>query len=95
MSCAEWFTSVDSRRLSTVELKWKAFLAVDSGACRTCLSDGACERCFAAYIISSLRHPVLPVDAYGSLIRTLSPYFLFAFAEYPGAFFCRRGIFLP
>eukprot|EP00959_Pyramimonas_sp_CCMP1952_P175084 3658741-Pyramimonas_sp.AAC.2 len=30
---AEWYTSVDSRlRLSTVELKLKAFLAVDSGA---------------------------------------------------------------
>eukprot|EP00976_Prorocentrum_cordatum_P102394 1193029-Prorocentrum_minimum.AAC.1 len=27
---AEWYTSVDSRRLSTVELKSKAFLAVDS-----------------------------------------------------------------
>ena len=33
MRCAEWYTSVDSRRLSTVELKSKAFLAVDSGAC--------------------------------------------------------------
>ena len=32
MPCAEWYTSVDSRRLSTVELKSKAFLAVDSGA---------------------------------------------------------------
>eukprot|EP00959_Pyramimonas_sp_CCMP1952_P256060 5348242-Pyramimonas_sp.AAC.2 len=33
ISCAEWYTSVDSRRLSTVdELKSKAFLAVDSGA---------------------------------------------------------------
>eukprot|EP00976_Prorocentrum_cordatum_P067312 1178691-Prorocentrum_minimum.AAC.1 len=32
MSCAEWYTSVDSQRLSTVELKSKAFLAVDSGA---------------------------------------------------------------
>eukprot|EP00976_Prorocentrum_cordatum_P062038 1176559-Prorocentrum_minimum.AAC.2 len=31
-TCAEWNTSVDSRRLSTVELKSKAFLAVDSGA---------------------------------------------------------------
>eukprot|EP00959_Pyramimonas_sp_CCMP1952_P033273 698215-Pyramimonas_sp.AAC.1 len=31
MPCAEWYTSVDSRRLSTVELKSKAFLAVDSG----------------------------------------------------------------
>eukprot|EP00976_Prorocentrum_cordatum_P082337 1184772-Prorocentrum_minimum.AAC.3 len=28
--CAEWYTSVDSRRLSTVELKSIAFLAVDS-----------------------------------------------------------------
>eukprot|EP00976_Prorocentrum_cordatum_P074757 1181637-Prorocentrum_minimum.AAC.1 len=28
----EWYTRVDSRRLSTVELKSKAFLAVDSGA---------------------------------------------------------------
>eukprot|EP00976_Prorocentrum_cordatum_P065874 1178086-Prorocentrum_minimum.AAC.1 len=35
MPCAEWYTSVDSRRLSTVELKSKAFLAVDSGACCT------------------------------------------------------------
>eukprot|EP00976_Prorocentrum_cordatum_P117503 1196317-Prorocentrum_minimum.AAC.1 len=34
MPCVEWYTSVDSRRLSTVELKSKAFLAVDSGACR-------------------------------------------------------------
>eukprot|EP00959_Pyramimonas_sp_CCMP1952_P127746 2671966-Pyramimonas_sp.AAC.1 len=34
MLCAEWFTSVDSRRLPTVELKSKAFLAVDSGARR-------------------------------------------------------------
>eukprot|EP00976_Prorocentrum_cordatum_P063776 1177219-Prorocentrum_minimum.AAC.5 len=33
MPCTEWYTSVDSRRLSTVELKLKAFLAVDSGAC--------------------------------------------------------------
>eukprot|EP00976_Prorocentrum_cordatum_P092037 1188765-Prorocentrum_minimum.AAC.4 len=33
MPCAEWYTSVDSRRLLTVELKSKAFLAVDSGAC--------------------------------------------------------------
>eukprot|EP00976_Prorocentrum_cordatum_P092644 1189036-Prorocentrum_minimum.AAC.1 len=33
MPCAEWYASVDSRRLSTVELKSKAFLAVDSGAC--------------------------------------------------------------
>eukprot|EP00976_Prorocentrum_cordatum_P063372 1177069-Prorocentrum_minimum.AAC.1 len=32
MPCAEWYTSVDGRRLSTVELKSKAFLAVDSGA---------------------------------------------------------------
>eukprot|EP00959_Pyramimonas_sp_CCMP1952_P095537 1997462-Pyramimonas_sp.AAC.2 len=32
MSCAEWYTSVDSRRLWTVEFKLKAFLAVDSGA---------------------------------------------------------------
>eukprot|EP00976_Prorocentrum_cordatum_P092639 1189034-Prorocentrum_minimum.AAC.6 len=32
MPCAEWFTSVDSRRLPTVELKSMAFLAVDSGA---------------------------------------------------------------
>eukprot|EP00976_Prorocentrum_cordatum_P088266 1187240-Prorocentrum_minimum.AAC.7 len=32
MPCAEWYNSVDSRRLSTVELKSKAFLAVDSGA---------------------------------------------------------------
>eukprot|EP00976_Prorocentrum_cordatum_P095512 1190201-Prorocentrum_minimum.AAC.1 len=30
--CAEWFTSVDSRQSPTVELKSKAFLAVDSGA---------------------------------------------------------------
>eukprot|EP00976_Prorocentrum_cordatum_P096045 1190404-Prorocentrum_minimum.AAC.1 len=30
--CFEWYTSVDSRRLSTVEFKSKAFLAVDSGA---------------------------------------------------------------
>eukprot|EP00976_Prorocentrum_cordatum_P034953 710926-Prorocentrum_minimum.AAC.1 len=35
MPCAEWYTSVDSRRLSTVECKSKAFLAVDSGACIT------------------------------------------------------------
>eukprot|EP00976_Prorocentrum_cordatum_P092859 1189125-Prorocentrum_minimum.AAC.2 len=34
MPCAECYASVDSRRLSTVELKSKAFLAVDSGACR-------------------------------------------------------------
>eukprot|EP00959_Pyramimonas_sp_CCMP1952_P439979 9211420-Pyramimonas_sp.AAC.1 len=27
MPCAEWYTSVDSRRLSTVKLKSKAFLA--------------------------------------------------------------------
>eukprot|EP00976_Prorocentrum_cordatum_P077852 1182858-Prorocentrum_minimum.AAC.1 len=32
MMCAEWYTSVDSRRLSTVESKSKAFLAVDSRA---------------------------------------------------------------
>eukprot|EP00976_Prorocentrum_cordatum_P078212 1183010-Prorocentrum_minimum.AAC.1 len=33
MPCAEWYTSVvDSRQLSTVELKSKAFLAVGSGA---------------------------------------------------------------
>eukprot|EP00959_Pyramimonas_sp_CCMP1952_P350642 7346332-Pyramimonas_sp.AAC.1 len=32
MPCAGWYTSVDSRRPSTVELKPKAFLAVDSGA---------------------------------------------------------------
>eukprot|EP00959_Pyramimonas_sp_CCMP1952_P336439 7044832-Pyramimonas_sp.AAC.1 len=32
MLCAEWYTSVDRRRLSTVELKSKAFSAVDSGA---------------------------------------------------------------
>eukprot|EP00976_Prorocentrum_cordatum_P032429 659409-Prorocentrum_minimum.AAC.1 len=31
MPCAEWYTSVDCR-LSTVELKSKAFLAVDSRA---------------------------------------------------------------
>eukprot|EP00976_Prorocentrum_cordatum_P115401 1196003-Prorocentrum_minimum.AAC.5 len=36
MSCAEWFSSVDNRRLSTVELKSKAFLAVDSGAWDAC-----------------------------------------------------------
>eukprot|EP00976_Prorocentrum_cordatum_P102529 1193091-Prorocentrum_minimum.AAC.2 len=30
--CAEWYTSVDGIRLPTVELKSKAFLAVDSGA---------------------------------------------------------------
>eukprot|EP00959_Pyramimonas_sp_CCMP1952_P018990 401402-Pyramimonas_sp.AAC.1 len=34
MACPEWYTSVDSRRLSTAELKSKAFSAVDSGACR-------------------------------------------------------------
>ena len=39
MPCAEWYTSVDSRRLSTVELKSKAFLAVDSGACRLRVSQ--------------------------------------------------------
>eukprot|EP00976_Prorocentrum_cordatum_P082070 1184674-Prorocentrum_minimum.AAC.4 len=33
MPCAEWYTSVESRRQSTVELKSKAFLVVDSGAC--------------------------------------------------------------
>eukprot|EP00959_Pyramimonas_sp_CCMP1952_P401062 8404061-Pyramimonas_sp.AAC.1 len=33
MPCAEWCTGVDSQRLSTVELKSKTFLAVDSGAC--------------------------------------------------------------
>eukprot|EP00976_Prorocentrum_cordatum_P000449 9150-Prorocentrum_minimum.AAC.1 len=33
MPCAEWYTSVDSRQPSTVELKSKASLAVDSGAC--------------------------------------------------------------
>eukprot|EP00959_Pyramimonas_sp_CCMP1952_P053267 1114167-Pyramimonas_sp.AAC.1 len=33
MPCAEWYTSVDSQRLSTAELKSKAFWAVDSGAC--------------------------------------------------------------
>eukprot|EP00959_Pyramimonas_sp_CCMP1952_P015847 335169-Pyramimonas_sp.AAC.1 len=33
MPCAEWHTSVDSRRLSNVELKSKTFSAVDSGAC--------------------------------------------------------------
>eukprot|EP00976_Prorocentrum_cordatum_P073373 1181064-Prorocentrum_minimum.AAC.3 len=33
MPCAEWYASVDDgRRLSTVELKPKAFLAVDSRA---------------------------------------------------------------
>eukprot|EP00976_Prorocentrum_cordatum_P011749 236840-Prorocentrum_minimum.AAC.1 len=32
MPCAEWYTSVDSRQVSTVELKSKAFLAVDSRA---------------------------------------------------------------
>eukprot|EP00976_Prorocentrum_cordatum_P085011 1185891-Prorocentrum_minimum.AAC.2 len=32
MPCAKWYTSVDSRRLSTVELTLMAFLAVDSGA---------------------------------------------------------------
>eukprot|EP00959_Pyramimonas_sp_CCMP1952_P005548 116589-Pyramimonas_sp.AAC.2 len=32
--CAKWYTSVDSRRPSTVELKSEAFLAVDSGAWR-------------------------------------------------------------
>eukprot|EP00959_Pyramimonas_sp_CCMP1952_P156582 3274589-Pyramimonas_sp.AAC.1 len=32
MPCTEWHTSVDSQRLSTVDLKLKAFLAVDSGA---------------------------------------------------------------
>eukprot|EP00959_Pyramimonas_sp_CCMP1952_P051758 1082011-Pyramimonas_sp.AAC.1 len=31
--CAEWYTCVDSRRLSTVESTSKAFWAVDSGAC--------------------------------------------------------------
>eukprot|EP00976_Prorocentrum_cordatum_P074565 1181564-Prorocentrum_minimum.AAC.2 len=35
MLCAEWYTSVDSRRLSTVDLKSKAFLAVDYGATTT------------------------------------------------------------
>eukprot|EP00976_Prorocentrum_cordatum_P064568 1177545-Prorocentrum_minimum.AAC.1 len=30
--CDEWYTSVDSRRLSTVELKSTAFWAVNSGA---------------------------------------------------------------
>eukprot|EP00976_Prorocentrum_cordatum_P050329 1015824-Prorocentrum_minimum.AAC.1 len=35
MPCAEWCTSVDSRRLSTVELMSKAFLAVDSGVAGT------------------------------------------------------------
>eukprot|EP00976_Prorocentrum_cordatum_P010881 218764-Prorocentrum_minimum.AAC.1 len=38
MPCAEWYTSVDSRRLSTVELKSKAFLAVDSRA--SCCGGG-------------------------------------------------------
>eukprot|EP00976_Prorocentrum_cordatum_P067757 1178879-Prorocentrum_minimum.AAC.3 len=34
MPCAEWYTSVvDSRRLSTVELKSKAFLAVSGLVC--------------------------------------------------------------
>eukprot|EP00976_Prorocentrum_cordatum_P114607 1195871-Prorocentrum_minimum.AAC.13 len=47
MSCAEWYTSVDSR-LSTVELKSKAFLAVDSGACIT-------RRCFTARWYTSIR----------------------------------------
>eukprot|EP00959_Pyramimonas_sp_CCMP1952_P119389 2496011-Pyramimonas_sp.AAC.1 len=32
MPCAEWYTRVDSRRLSTVESKSKAVFAVDSGA---------------------------------------------------------------
>eukprot|EP00976_Prorocentrum_cordatum_P054704 1103796-Prorocentrum_minimum.AAC.1 len=35
MLCAEWYTSVESRRLSTVELKSKAFWAVDAGTCST------------------------------------------------------------
>eukprot|EP00976_Prorocentrum_cordatum_P097875 1191168-Prorocentrum_minimum.AAC.5 len=42
-SCAEWYTSVDSRRLSTVELKSKAFLAVDSGAWSTTTSSDAID----------------------------------------------------
>ena len=41
MPCAGWYTCVDSRRLSTVELKSKAFLAVDSG---TCVRDGPLQR---------------------------------------------------
>eukprot|EP00976_Prorocentrum_cordatum_P062165 1176607-Prorocentrum_minimum.AAC.1 len=51
MLCAEWFTSVDSRRLSTVELKSKAFLAVDSGAwrasacCRTSCVPSLLKQC--------------------------------------------------
>eukprot|EP00976_Prorocentrum_cordatum_P080256 1183903-Prorocentrum_minimum.AAC.2 len=32
MLCAEWYTSIDSQRLSTVQLKSKAFSAVGSGA---------------------------------------------------------------
>eukprot|EP00976_Prorocentrum_cordatum_P075791 1182040-Prorocentrum_minimum.AAC.2 len=44
MPCAEWFTSVDSRRLSTVELKSKAFLAAESGAwCAACTADCAAD----------------------------------------------------
>eukprot|EP00976_Prorocentrum_cordatum_P108301 1194815-Prorocentrum_minimum.AAC.4 len=43
MLCAEWFTSVDSRRLSTVELKSKVFLAVDSGAWTVCIEHRGVE----------------------------------------------------
>eukprot|EP00959_Pyramimonas_sp_CCMP1952_P433458 9077072-Pyramimonas_sp.AAC.1 len=41
MPCAEWYTSVGSRRLSTVELK--AFLAVDSGACLLVATATTCR----------------------------------------------------
>ena len=48
--CVQWYTSVDSRRLSTVELKSKAFLAVDSGARHYC-QHRASTRAAAAHDI--------------------------------------------
>eukprot|EP00959_Pyramimonas_sp_CCMP1952_P114390 2391986-Pyramimonas_sp.AAC.1 len=33
MLCVKWYTSVDSRCLSSVESMSKAFVAVDAGAC--------------------------------------------------------------
>eukprot|EP00959_Pyramimonas_sp_CCMP1952_P424383 8888752-Pyramimonas_sp.AAC.2 len=53
MPCAEWYTSVDSRRLPTVELKSKAFLAVDSGACQ-----GSTRTCVVREIGGQLNSPV-------------------------------------
>eukprot|EP00959_Pyramimonas_sp_CCMP1952_P306880 6422767-Pyramimonas_sp.AAC.1 len=72
MPCAEWYTSVDCRRLSTVKLKSKAFLAVDSGLHTHSVDPYSTNRiitfmqnaCFSLLLFSGWVHAFVPVVEY-------------------------------